>query len=36
MKAHFEKFGAKLPQGLRDELTGLEQRLQAAKVSAGA
>ena len=27
---HYEKFGAKLPQGLKDELKALEQRLQAA------
>ena len=27
MKAHFEKFGPRLPQGLRDELDALEQRL---------
>jgi phosphoenolpyruvate carboxykinase (GTP) len=35
-KAHFEKFGARLPQGLRDELAALEQRLQSSKVGAGA
>ena len=34
IRAHFEKFGDKLPQGLRDELAALEQRLAAA--SAGA
>jgi len=34
MKAHFAKFGAKLPQGLADELTELEKRLQAASVGA--
>jgi phosphoenolpyruvate carboxykinase (GTP) len=28
---HFEHFGKHLPQGLRDELDGLEQRLKAAK-----
>ena len=32
---HFEKFGARMPQGLRDELAGLEKRLQAASVGAG-
>ena len=32
---HFEKFGTRLPQGLRDELAGLEKRLQAAAVGAG-
>jgi phosphoenolpyruvate carboxykinase (GTP) len=29
IKKHYERFGSKLPQGLRDELTGLEQRLQS-------
>jgi phosphoenolpyruvate carboxykinase (GTP) len=33
---HFDKFGDRLPQGLRDELVSLEQRLQSAKVSATA
>ena len=28
--AHYEKFGDKLPQGLRDELSALEKRLQGA------
>jgi phosphoenolpyruvate carboxykinase (GTP) len=32
---HFEKFGTRMPQGLRDELAGLEKRLQAAAVGAG-
>uniref|UniRef100_A0A832I1L5 Phosphoenolpyruvate carboxykinase [GTP] n=1 Tax=Eiseniibacteriota bacterium TaxID=2212470 RepID=A0A832I1L5_UNCEI len=36
VRAHYEKFGARLPQGLRDELAALEARLQAARVSAGA
>jgi phosphoenolpyruvate carboxykinase (GTP) len=36
MKEHLAKFGAKLPQGIRDELAALEQRLAAAKVGAGA
>ena len=36
MKKHFEKFGAKLPKGLADELVALEQRLSAAGVRAGA
>jgi len=31
---HFEKFGAKLPQGLKDELKSLEQRLQSAGAGA--
>jgi phosphoenolpyruvate carboxykinase (GTP) len=31
IKEHFAKFGDRLPQGLRDEVTGLEQRLKAAK-----
>ena len=34
LREHFEKFGAKLPQGLRDELAALEQRLSEAGVSA--
>jgi phosphoenolpyruvate carboxykinase (GTP) len=34
MRQHFEKFGAHLPQGLRDELAALEKRLQAAGVTA--
>ncbi|TMQ72385.1 MAG: phosphoenolpyruvate carboxykinase (GTP), partial [Candidatus Eisenbacteria bacterium] len=35
IKKHYEKFGSKLPQGLRDELIGLEQKLQAAAVTTG-
>jgi len=31
IREHFEKFGKHLPQALREELAGLEQRLQAAK-----
>ncbi|MGB6907124.1 MAG: phosphoenolpyruvate carboxykinase domain-containing protein, partial [Methyloceanibacter sp.] len=27
IKEHFETFGAKLPQGLKDELAALEKRL---------
>ena len=34
MKAHFDKFGSKLPQGLRDELAALESRLASAKQTA--
>jgi len=30
IQAHYDKFGRKLPQGLRDELAALEQRLAAA------
>ena len=30
IQKHFDKFGAKLPQGLKDELKALEQRLEAA------
>ena len=33
-KAHFEKFGAKLPAGLREELAKLEQRLASAAATA--
>jgi phosphoenolpyruvate carboxykinase (GTP) len=33
IKEHYERFGAKLPQGLNDELAALEQRLQTAKVT---
>jgi len=36
VRKHFEKFGEKLPQGLRDELAALEQRLQAAATGARA
>ncbi len=32
MKQHYQRFGAKLPQGLKDELAALEQRLQSASV----
>ena len=35
IKKHYEKFGARLPHELRDELTALERRLQAAAVEAG-
>jgi phosphoenolpyruvate carboxykinase (GTP) len=31
IKEHFAKFGDRLPQGLHDEVAGLEQRLKAAK-----
>ncbi len=31
IRQHFEKFGSRLPQGLRDEIEGLEKRLQTAK-----
>jgi phosphoenolpyruvate carboxykinase (GTP) len=31
IKEHFAKFGDRLPQGMRDEVTALEQRLKAAK-----
>ena len=34
MKAHFDKFGPRLPQGLRDELGALEQRLASANATA--
>ena len=34
IRNHYERFGTRLPQGLQDELTGLEQRLQSAGVSA--
>ncbi|MCC6349796.1 MAG: phosphoenolpyruvate carboxykinase (GTP) [Candidatus Eisenbacteria bacterium] len=30
VRAHYEKFGTRLPQGLKDELQALEQRLQGA------
>jgi phosphoenolpyruvate carboxykinase (GTP) len=33
MHMHFAKFGHKLPEGLRNEIVGLEKRLQAAKLS---
>jgi phosphoenolpyruvate carboxykinase (GTP) len=34
MRKHYERFGSHLPQGLRDELAELEQRLQVAAVGA--
>ena len=34
MKAHFDKFGSKLPQGLLDELHALESRLASANATA--
>jgi phosphoenolpyruvate carboxykinase (GTP) len=34
IRKHFDKFGARLPQGLRDELAALEQRLTAAAATA--
>ncbi len=34
LKSHYERFGAKLPQGLRDELSALEQRLAASIATA--
>jgi phosphoenolpyruvate carboxykinase (GTP) len=34
MKLHFEKFGSRLPKGLRDELLALEQRLASANATA--
>ncbi len=34
LKSHYERFGAKLPQGLRDELSALEQRLAASNATA--
>jgi len=34
MKQHFQKFGSRLPQGLRDELSALEQRLASANATA--
>ena len=35
IRKHFERFGSRMPQGLKDELASLEQRLQAAAVEAG-
>ncbi|MEK7329704.1 MAG: phosphoenolpyruvate carboxykinase (GTP), partial [Candidatus Eisenbacteria bacterium] len=35
LRTHFERFGTRLPQGLKDELSALEKRLQAAAVGAG-
>jgi phosphoenolpyruvate carboxykinase (GTP) len=34
VREHYARFGTRLPQGLRDELTALENRLQGARVSA--
>ena len=34
IRAHYEKFGDRLPQGLRDELAALEKRLESGAVSA--
>ena len=34
MRAHFDKFGARLPHGLRDELSALESRLASANATA--
>jgi phosphoenolpyruvate carboxykinase (GTP) len=34
IRSHFDKFGAKLPKGLRDELSALEQRLTGATATA--
>ena len=34
IRTHYEKFGAKLPQGLRDELISLEQRLASSNATA--
>jgi phosphoenolpyruvate carboxykinase (GTP) len=34
MKKHYEKFGSRLPQGLRDELAALEQRLASTNATA--
>jgi len=34
MKQHYEKFGSRLPKGLRDELNALEQRLASANATA--
>jgi phosphoenolpyruvate carboxykinase (GTP) len=31
IKEHFAKFGDRLPQGMREEVEALEQRLKAAK-----
>jgi phosphoenolpyruvate carboxykinase (GTP) len=35
IRAHFAKFGAKLPAGLSEEFQALDHRLQAAAVEAG-
>jgi phosphoenolpyruvate carboxykinase (GTP) len=34
IRKHYEKFGAKLPAGLREELSALEQRLAGAAATA--
>jgi phosphoenolpyruvate carboxykinase (GTP) len=34
IRKHLDKFGERLPKGIRDELAGLEKRLQAASVGA--
>jgi phosphoenolpyruvate carboxykinase (GTP) len=34
MRTHYEKFGDRLPKGLREELSLLEKRLQTAAVGA--
>jgi phosphoenolpyruvate carboxykinase (GTP) len=36
IKKHFDRFGAKLPKALRDELSMLEKRLAAARMAATA
>ena len=36
IREHLARFGSRLPQGIRDEIDALEQRLQAAKLSATA
>jgi phosphoenolpyruvate carboxykinase (GTP) len=33
IRTHYAKFGSRLPQGLKDELAALEQRLQSAKTA---
>jgi len=34
IRKHFDRFGSRLPQGLREELQTLEQRLQGSGVAA--
>jgi phosphoenolpyruvate carboxykinase (GTP) len=34
IREHFDRFGDRLPQGLEDELTGLEERLEEAALRA--
>jgi phosphoenolpyruvate carboxykinase (GTP) len=34
IRQHYDRFGSKLPAGLREELAALEQRLTATRVSA--